>query len=77
MTDRKRDTDYVEKVLVDLLKSHGQLMKGVGSIVVDYKLLNDAPVAARKLLDELRLGEIQVSRWQPPKDDEELESDFG
>ena len=76
MADRQRTTEYVERVITDLLKINSQLMKGIGNIVVDYKLANDAPIAGKKLLDELRLGEIKVDRWAPP-DDDELEDEFG
>lgn len=82
MTDRmpRGPRERAEKILVDLLKLNSQLMKGVQHITIDYQLANDAPVAARKLLDDIRTGEVRVERWQPPPDfneDEELEDDFG
>lgn len=80
MSDRlpRGPRERVERVLVDLLKLNSQLMKGVRHITIDYQLANDAPIAARQLLDDIRTGEVQVDRWQPPADpDEDLEEDFG
>lgn len=78
-TTRLSAPDYVEKVVTDLMRSHSQLMKGVAHIAnVDYALLNDAPLAGRKLIEEIRLGELQIARWAPPADDDEdLEETFG
>lgn len=77
MSDRlpRGPRERVEQVLVDLLKLNSQLMKGVRHITIDYQLANDAPIAARRLLDDIRTGEVRVDRWQPPADPDDLEDD--
>ena len=72
---RELGRDRVERVITDLMKINSQLMKGIGSIVVDYKLANDAPRAARQLLDDIRIGRFDV-QYRDIEDDD-TESDLG
>ena len=72
---RELGRDRVERVITDLMKINSQLMKGIGNIVVDYKLANDAPIAARQLLDDIRIGRFDV-QYRNIEDDES-EDDLG
>lgn len=74
---RELGKDRVERVITDLMKANSQLMKGVGNIVVDYKLINDAPIAARQLLEDIRMGKFAVEYRKLEDDEDELEMDFG
>lgn len=56
--ERERDDlrKRVATVLRDLLKAHRQLMPGVAHIPVqDYRIINEAPLAADELLKEIDL----------------------
>jgi hypothetical protein len=48
------DTDRVIQVVEDLMKSHDELMAGIGHIVVDYALLNQCRIDGDALLRELK-----------------------
>lgn len=63
----------IERVITDLMKINSQLMKGIGNIVVDYKLANDAPIAARDLLEDIRIGHFDVQYRKLEEQEDELE----
>lgn len=59
------------KVLVELIKSHQGLLGLVSSNLscpVNLGAADKAIDAAGKLLNDLRLGEVKVTRWSPNSD---------
>ena len=54
------DKEFLLKTIEDLMKSHDELMAGIGGIVVDYALLNECRIngdkAIRQLKQELEFG---------------------
>ena len=59
-SDRKYEIERLQarvsesrKVVTDLMKSHDELMAGIGAIVVDYALLNECRIAGDKYLAAL------------------------
>lgn len=72
MARTRTEQDRVEQILVEIISSHQKLLDIVRRhapphIPANYKLAERAPAAAGALLNELRLGEVRVSRWQPPE----------
>ena len=72
----KTEAERIEQTLCDLIRSQYQLssaLRRAGRLAgIDCKLLDKSRNEARQLVDELRLGEIKVTRWQPPSDDDDL-----
>lgn len=64
--------ERVERVIKDLVTSHGQLMAGIRHIVVDYQLVNEAPLEAEKLLNDIRTGAIDIKHVYDGEDEIDL-----
>ena len=74
MTDRQRTSEYVDNVLSNLLRANTQLVSHITrGAPIDRTLVTKAHAEGKKLINEIRLGEIRVDRWAPPPEEEDEE----
>ena len=68
MAGPRSEEDRVREVVTDLLRVQVQLMSPSGP--QNRGMQERAKANALRFLEELQLGEIRITRWRPPTDDE-------
>jgi hypothetical protein len=74
---KRTDTERLEETLVALIKSHqallGEVKRSPGA-KVNYKLADRAVTAAGLMLEDLRMGEVRLTRSVLAEDEDDFEN---